>query len=63
MARAKLHIICGNCGRNDLFLFRIDTQGLDMGDGTFEPEVFISCRNCGTLHSLNDTIAKSEEGD
>lgn len=60
MARAKLHIICGNCGCNDEFKFRIEPKGLDMGNGEFKPEVYISCQNCSTLHSLEDTIEEGE---
>lgn len=60
MARARLHIICGNCGCNDEFKFRIEPKGCDMGDGKFKPEVYIVCRNCGTLHNLEGTIEMEE---
>jgi uncharacterized Zn finger protein len=53
MARARLHIICGNCGCDDEFKFSVDLEGNDWGDGTFSPEVYIHCANCGTLHSLS----------
>lgn len=36
MARAKLHIICGNCGCNDMFTFKIIPNGIDMTNT--EPE-------------------------
>jgi len=55
MARAILHIICGNCGRNDEFEYLIDPKGNDFGD-KFEPSVIIVCNNCGTRHSLDTTI-------
>lgn len=55
MARARLHIICGNCGCNDEFTFHIDPKGNDYGD-RFEPSVVIVCHNCSTLHSLDTTI-------
>lgn len=62
MVRARLHIICGNCGCNDELIFKIDQHGHDMTghDGTddekYEPAVCISCGNCSTLHDLSDTI-------
>ena len=52
MARARLHLICGNCGCNDMWRFQIDEEGQDFGD-RFEPEVFIKCGNCTTLHALS----------
>ena len=59
MARARLHIICGNCGCNDEFEFYIDPEGIDYGD-RFAPAVRIICNNCSTLHSLDDTITQVE---
>lgn len=59
MARAKLHIICGNCGCNDMFEYRIDPQGNDTGE-SFEPTVDITCRNCATIHSLENNAKKKE---
>lgn len=58
MAIAKLHIICGNCGCNNLLSFEIDPQGHDVSDDEpeFKPAVFITCGNCATLHDLSDTI-------
>ncbi len=58
MVMAKLHIICGNCGCNDMFTFSIDLTGHDISDveRKFKPAVLIKCRNCSTIHDLNDTI-------
>jgi uncharacterized Zn finger protein len=53
MVMAKLHIICGNCGSNDMFEYKIDKDAKDFGD-RFEEGVYIKCDNCGTLHSLDD---------
>lgn len=61
MAHARLHIICGNCGNNDLLSYEIDHKGADVGDGTFRPVVYITCRNCGTLHDLSNTIPEKEQ--
>ena len=58
MARARLHIICGNCGCSDEFKFNIEKNGIDMTDTEtkFFDAVHINCGNCGTLHSLENTI-------
>jgi predicted nucleic-acid-binding Zn-ribbon protein len=65
MVMAKLHIICGNCGCNDMFEYEVDPEGHDISDSQkqFKPAVFIKCRNCATLHDLSDTILeKTEKG-
>jgi len=56
MTMAKLHMICGNCGCNDGFEFKIDPTGHDISDdeAKFEPAVFIICLNCAVLHDLSD---------
>jgi len=59
MARARLHLICGNCGCNDMWSYRIDPRGRDMG-GELLPAVYLSCGNCDTLHDLADTAQNSE---
>jgi RNase P subunit RPR2 len=51
MAKAKLHMICGNCGCNDKFTFGVD---YDTKDKTDKPLVFIFCHNCDTIHDLSD---------
>lgn len=58
MARARLHIICGNCGCNDMFSYEIDPEGHDVtvDEPAFEPAVHIRCANCSTLHDLSSTI-------
>ncbi len=64
MVMARLHIICGNCGCNDEFSFKIDPKGNDVSDtySKFEPAVFITCGNCSTIHNLdNNASLKSEE--
>ena len=56
MAHAKLHIICGNCGCNDMFRFHVDPEGHDFGSVQVESNeaVFLICGNCSTLHDLSD---------
>lgn len=58
MANSRLHIICGNCGCNDEFKFKIEPEGHDISSDKpeFEPAVFIVCQNCATLHDLSDFI-------
>lgn len=53
MVNAKLHIICGNCGCKDMFEYEIDDEAKDFGDHE-EPGTFIICKNCSTIHSLDD---------
>jgi len=54
---AKLHIICGNCGCNDMFDWNYEPNLYDIttNAGTeYEAGVHIICRNCSTLHNLDD---------
>jgi hypothetical protein len=53
MAHTRLHMICGNCGQNDMFDYRISTE---INDNTNEKYqlVYIGCTNCNTLHVLDD---------
>jgi hypothetical protein len=59
MVRARLHIICGNCGCNDMFEYGVDMTGHDFGD-RFEYSVSIKCDNCGTIHDLDENGGKLE---
>lgn len=58
MARARLHLICGNCGCNDMWSFKISVDGRDI-DGVLYPSVYLACGNCATLHFL-DSNAQNE---
>jgi len=62
MVRARLHVICGNCGCNDSFTYSIDPEGHDMSDEevVFDPSVNIYCDNCGTIHDLSDTVEEKK---
>lgn len=51
MARARLHLICGNCGCNNMWSYRIDPTAHDI-DGQLCPTVFLTCGNCHTLHYI-----------
>lgn len=65
MARARLHIICGNCGCCDEFEFKIEPKGHDLTDivEEFEPAVFIRCDNCSTIHDLSDNAKIGKGGE
>lgn len=57
MANARLHIICGNCGCNHMFKFKIIN---DIDDDTNEmyQRISIICENCSTIHNLEDNAKK-----
>ena len=53
MVMARLHVICGNCGSSDMFSYKIDHDP----DGSIAADnnvVRIKCRNCSTIHALED---------
>lgn len=57
MARARLHLICGNCGCNSMWSYRIDPTGHDI-NGRLCPAVFLTCGNCHTLHDIADNAVE-----
>ncbi len=61
MAHAKLHMICGNCGQNNMFDYHISTE---IDDDNYEAYhiVYIGCNNCGTLHVLDDNAKQQDNG-
>lgn len=62
MARARLHLICGNCGCNDEWEWRhIPKETVD-DEVVQDEDVFLSCRNCATLHSLNNNAQHKTAG-
>ncbi len=54
MVMARLHVICGNCGCNDLFEMRITRNGDDLDGENFEDSATFKCKNCITIHDLKD---------
>jgi hypothetical protein len=64
MANDKLHIICGNCGHDATggnFAWMYSPKE-DYGNGEFNPaDVFVSCKNCGTLHALGKYMRQESE--
>ena len=61
MVRARLHMICGNCGCNDEFEYETFYQPDDDDRLPDSLRVTITCRNCSTIHSLEDN-AKELKG-
>lgn len=60
MVRARLHLICGNCGCSDLWELHIERDGDDVSDDEpkFEDSVRLICENCATLHDLKEKAKK-----
>jgi len=54
MVSAKLHVICGNCGSAKDFDYKHDDVAPDADEKTLQSETSITCKNCSTIHSLND---------
>jgi len=54
MVMARLHLICGNCGCNDEWEWSHVEQEVDGGEVMQDEDVKLTCRNCATIHSLND---------
>jgi hypothetical protein len=63
MAIAKLHIICGNCGHDvsdNNFTWKYMPKE-DYGNKEYNPaDVYISCGNCGTLHTLGKYMTEKD---
>lgn len=59
MARARLHLICGNCGCNDMWSYQISPQGTDIG-GVLYPAVYLTCGCCATLHDIADNATNAK---
>ena len=57
MAHAKLHMICGNCGSNDQFTYKIVIDYDDDKEQHY-PRISIACNNCSTLHCLEDNATE-----
>lgn len=63
MVRARLHIICGNCGNGDPNMFRqwVEREAHDLDGEHFQDGAYLTCLNCTTLHSLDDYIPVRED--
>ena len=55
MVRARLHMICGNCGCSDEFKYYCENQEISIGDQQCNQyATTVVCDNCATLHDLED---------
>lgn len=54
MVKARLHIICGNCGCNDEWDLEVLRDYTCLGDGKFEDTARLICNNCLTRHYLDE---------
>jgi hypothetical protein len=61
MVMARLHLICGNCGCNDEWEWGYVPEEKDEGEIMVTEDVYLSCRNCITLHSINDNATKRKD--
>lgn len=61
MVMARLHVICGNCGNGDKreFRIRINTEPQDPEDP--QTRVYLSCKNCHTLHALDGDLFEEDK--
>ena len=63
---ANLHIICGNCGQSlaeegmAVWEYEKDTYGMN-GSIMTPADVYITCRNCCTVHSLNQYMREEKD--
>jgi hypothetical protein len=56
MVRARLHLICGNCGCNHEWTWKHRKAN------EFDPEtVSIICNNCCTIHAIEDNAKPDEK--
>lgn len=55
IANPRIHVICGICGCNKAFEFKIQTE---IDDDTNEEKqvVYISCKNCSSLTNLDELM-------
>mgnify|MGYP000450895219 CR=1 FL=1 len=58
MARARLHLICGNCGCNYEGEWKHQLEEVSEGEIIINEDVYLICGNCVTLHSINDNAKK-----
>lgn len=58
IANPRIHMICGVCGSNKFFEFKIDPTGNCDKDGEEYPAVSICCKNCSTITHLDEIITE-----
>ena len=60
MVMARLHLICGNCGCNDDWEWEHKPKEMVGDELMSDDDVVLSCRNCSTLHFVNDNAKKKD---
>ena len=58
MARAKLHLICGNCGSDDEWEWSHIKERKKDNEIEQEEDVFLICLNCAVMHRMNDNAQR-----
>ncbi len=61
IAKTRIHMICGICGNNEMFKFRIHPEAREDKDGNQFPAVFITCENCSSITGLDEVIKEERE--
>lgn len=61
MVMARLHVICGNCGCNNEWEWKPVPEEVCDGEVITDENVHLTCRNCATLHSINDNAKRRRE--
>lgn len=54
MVMARLHLICGNCGNSKDFEYKSEDHYCDAEETVIQSETTITCKNCSTIHWLNE---------
>ena len=62
IANPRIHAICGICGSNKMFEYHISEEIDDDTEETYN-EVYISCKNCGSLTGLSELMPEEEQTD
>ena len=61
MVRARLYLICGNCGCNDDWEWECKPEEVCESEVVADQDVYLWCRNCSTLHSMNGNAKMRKE--
>lgn len=58
IANPRIHVICGLCGCNHMFEYKIGTE---IDDDTEKEKfvVYIHCKNCGSSTGLDELMPES----
>jgi len=62
MVRARIHIICGNCGCNNMFSWEL-TDLFNSEDDCVGKGPVLTCHNCSTIHFIANEYPRKQECD